>query len=262
VLIEIELLPPVNDLPPCISNIGNDVTTFECDGRDCAAIRQARRLPCHRRKLRPRHHLFLQGDLQDHVYFVTKGAIRLYALLENGRRQIVEFKFPGDFILFDGGSKYRFNAQAITATELRSFPLAAFDAAAGHDARFMLKLYEAVGAELARARNLILVSGQRRAEGCMAALLLDMADRAPPRDSESGFVSLPVLRGDIADYVGLSHETVSRIFSQFKKSGLIDLRGRSGLKLIDRAALAALADWTVGGRRPQTVARASHRPAN
>jgi CRP-like cAMP-binding protein len=249
---------PVNDLPPCIRNVGNDHAAVHCESGECAAIRHARRLPCHRRKLKRRHHLFLQGDPQRHVYYVATGAIRLYALLENGRRQIVDFKLPGDFILFDHEPKYRFNAQAISATEVRSFPLASFRAAAGDDAAFMLKLYAAVSAELARTRNLMLISGPRNAEGCLAALLLDLADRAPPLEAVRGFVALPMLRSDIADFVGLSHETVSRVLSQFKKIGLIDLRGRSGLKLVDRPALAVLANCTVGGRRPETVARAPH----
>lgn len=250
----------MNALPPCIRNIGIDDATLKCGGLECATTHHAPALPCHVRKLRPRHHLFLQGDLQNHVYLVTKGAVRLYVLLENGRRQIVDFKFPGDFILFDRRPKHRFNAQAITATELRSFPVASFYAAAGNDVHFMMKLYTAVAADLARARNLALIAGQRNAEGSLAALLLDMADRAPPLVGVRGFVALPVLRGDIADYIGLTHETVSRVFSHFKRRGLIDLRGRSGLKLIDRAALAALADGAVCG--PRLAARASHHSAN
>ena len=243
---------PANDLPPCIGNIGIDAAALDCGNGRCAAVRHARRLSCQARKLRARHHLFLQGDVQDHVYLVTKGAVRLYALLANGRRQIVDFKLPGDFILFDLGPTHRFSAQAIAATEVRSFPLASFYAEAGSDARFMLKLYRAVAADLARARDLTVMAGQRSAEGCMAALLLDMADRAPPQDGKSGFVALPVLRGDIADYVGLTHETVSRIVSHFKRRGLIDLRGRSGLKVINRKALAALADGT---QLPRTAPR-------
>ena len=233
-------------LPPCIDNIGSEAGTgvpqFQCNYPVCLGDYRGLGLACHRRRLAARQHLFLQGDPQTQVYLVTSGAVRLYKLLQNGRRQIMGFKFAGDFISFDRGQCHRFDAQAITATELRSFPTAAFYAAAGSDPRFLLKLYNAVSGDLSRVQDLALTIGQRDAEGSMAAFLLDIDARAVQRRSADGFMSLPMLRGDIADYVGLTHETVSRVFTQLKKAGLIALRGRSGVRLINRPALRALAD--------------------
>jgi CRP-like cAMP-binding protein len=243
-------------LPPCISNIGNeagiDGPQFHCNHPACLGEYRLLGLACHRRRLAARQHIFLQGDPQNQVYLVTSGAVRLYKLLQNGRRQIMGFKFAGDFISFDREPIHRFDAQAITPTELRSFPTAAFYAAAGNDARFLLKLYNAVSSDLSRVHDLALTIGQRDAEGSMAAFLLDIDARIQYRSAD-GFLSLPMLRGDIADYVGLTHETVSRIFTQLKKSGLIALRGRSGVRLLNRPALRALADGISGDRIRRTV---------
>ena len=232
----------MNELRTSIPNNGGGRACQACLGLDCLGEHRPSDLPWSPRKFAPRQHIFHQGDEQRYVYSVTSGFIRLYTLLSNGRSQIIGFKSPGDFVALEYDSKHRFSAQAVTATELRSVPTASFYAAASGDPQLLLKLYNVVCEDLARSHDLVLSIAKRDAEGSMAAFLLDIDARASAPSVKNDFVLLPMLRGDIADYLGLTNETVSRIFTHFKKRGFIEVRGRHGIRLTDRRGLRALSD--------------------
>lgn len=206
-------------------------------------------VPWSRRKLAPRQHIFHQGDEQSHVYLVKSGFVRLYSLLSNGRCQVIGFKSSDDFVAFEFETKHRFSAQAVTATELCSIPLAVFFAAASDDPQYLLKLYTVACKDLSQAHDLVLTIAKRDAEGSIAAFMLEIDARAAARTVKGDFVSLPMLRGDIANYLGLTIETVSRIFTNFKKRRLIEVRGRYGIRLIDRRALRAIAEQIPSDRK-------------
>ncbi len=199
-------------------------------------------VPWSRRRLSPRQHVFHQGDDQTHVYVVKSGFVRLYSLLSSGRCQVIGFKSPHDFVAFEYSAKHRFSAQAVTATELRSVPMATFFAAASEDPQFLLKLYNTACEDLSRAHDLVLTIAKRDAEASIASFMLEVDARATARRTTAEFVALPMLRGDIANYLGLTNETVSRIFTMFKKRRLIEVRGRYGIRLIDRRTLRGIAD--------------------
>lgn len=227
-------------LPACILN--SDVLTA-CEGclaRDRSNEHLIAGLTCAKRTMEPAQHLFVGSDEQLHVYLIRSGAVCLYKMLRGGRRQIVAFKFAGDFIIPATNGPHRFSAQAMTAVELRVFPLALFRAAANEDARFMARLHEIAVAELCKAYDLISILGHHDAEASVAAFLLDVDGRAALHVGGAGAVILPMLRIDIADYLGLTHETVSRVLTSFKRKGLIDVgRGRT-VRIKERSALAAL----------------------
>jgi CRP-like cAMP-binding protein len=232
----------VNELPTSIRNIGAGRACQACLGLDCLGEQRPSDLPWTGRKFAPRQHIFHQGDDQRYVYFLQTGFVRLYSLLSNGRCQVIGFKSADDFVALEYGLTHRFSAQAVTATELRSVPTAAFYAAASGDPQLLLKLYNVVCEDLARSHDLVLSIAKRDAEGSMAAFLLDIDARASAPSVKNDFVLLPMLRGDIADYLGLTNETVSRIFIHFKKRGFIQVRGRHGIRLTDRRGLRALSD--------------------
>lgn len=236
----------MNERRTGIGNIGSDDAYHAYVGLDCVDEQQANDLSWSRRKLAPRQHVFLQGDDQSYVYMVKVGVVRLYTMLSNGRRQIIGFKSPGDFIALENGARHRYSAQAISATELRSVPASAFYAAAGNDPQFLLRLYNVVCANLSDAHDLVVTIAKRDAEESMAAFLLDFDARVSGRSAMGDFVSLPMLRGDVADYLGLTNETVSRIFTNFKRRGYIEVRGRHGIRLINRRALRAISDRNSG----------------
>ena len=210
--------------------------------RDDVKGLRTRSLVWTRRKLTPRQHAFLQGDDKHHVYRVKTGHLRLYATLSDGRRQIIGFKSPGDFVALETGPKHRYSAQAISAAELQSIGAAEFYAAFGADPDMMLKLYRLVCGELSQAHDLIVTMGKRDAEESVAAFLLGVDGRAMDRAARSEFVALPMLHADVADYLGLTNETVSRIFTNFKKRGLVEVRGRHDVRLVNRRTLRAIAE--------------------
>ena len=231
-----------NDLPVALRTNGADRTLPASLELDCS-------VPWSRRKLAPRQHIFHQGDEQTHVYVVKSGFVRLYSLLNNGRCQVIGFKSPDEFVAFEYGAKHRFSAQAVTATEMRSVPTAVFFAAASGDPQFLLKLYNVACEDLSRAHDLVLTIAKRDAEGSIAAFMIEVDARAAARDATGDFVPLPMLRGDIANYLGLTNETVSRIFTNFKKRRLIEVRGRYGIRLIDRRALRSIAEHIPSDRK-------------
>jgi len=232
----------VNDYPAALRGSGNGHASPLTLELECS-------VPWSRRKLAPRQHVFHQGDDQTHVYVVKSGFIRLYSLMSNGRCQVIGFKSAHDFVAFEYSPKHRFSAQAVTATELRSVPMATFFAAASGDPQFLLRLYNTACEDLSRAHDLVLTIAQRDAEGSVAAFILEIDGRAATRSVAGEFVSLPMLRGDIANYLGLTNETVSRIFTMFKKRHLIEVRGRYGIRVIDRRALHAIAERVPNERK-------------
>jgi CRP/FNR family transcriptional regulator len=232
----------VNEYPATIRQFDKASAYHACAGVASVAGHRCCVMPWSSRKLAARQHVFLQGDDKKQVHLVKSGFVRLYALLSNGRRQIIGFKSTGDFVGLESGSTYRYSAQAISATELHAVPIAAFFAVARDDPQFLLRLYNLVCGNLAAAHDLVVTIAKRDAEESMAAFLLDIDAHAPARKAKGDFVSLPMLRGDVADYLGLTSETVSRIFTNFKKRGYIEVRGRHGIRLINPCALRAISD--------------------
>jgi len=245
--------PHVNEHPSAIASFGKVSAYHACAGVESVDGHRICVLPWSRRKLTPRQHAFLQGDDKSHVHMVKTGFLRLYAVLSNGRRQIIGFRSAGDFVALESGSTYRYSAQAVSATELHTVPIAAFFEVASNDPRFLLRLYNMVCDNLTAAHDLVVTIAKRDAEESMAAFLLDIDARAPARKAKSDFVSLPMLRGDMADYLGLTSETVSRIFTNFKKRGYIEVRGRHGIRLINRAALREISDRNASEAGPQAL---------
>ena len=242
----------MNEYSPIIGNLDRARTYHVCAGVGSVDGHRVCVLPWSRRKLAARQHVFLQGDEKRHVHLVKSGFLRLYALLSNGRRQIIGFKSAGDFVALESGSTYRYSAQAVSATELHTVSTAAFFAVAESDPQFLLRLYNMVCENLSAAHDLVVTIAKRDAEESMAAFLLDIDARAPARKAKNDFVSLPMLRGDLADYLGLTSETVSRIFTNFKKRGYIEVRGRHGIRLINRRALREISDRNADDE-PQAV---------
>lgn len=180
---------PLKPLPPCVSGIGSDagrgLAVCSCEGQCRIGLH------CHTRKLNRHEHAFLENDTQTHVHWVKKGVMRLYKSLGNGRRQIVGFAFPGDFVGLGPDAKYLFSAQAVAATELRAVPKSEFEAIAREESRFSSKLFEAVSADQVRAYDLALTVGQRGSEAGLAAFLLEMHARTSEAESMDVLLQIP-----------------------------------------------------------------------
>ena len=188
--------------------------------------------------------IFFEGDDASYVYNLTSGVLRLSKLLPDGRRQIAGFLFPGDFLGITMEDEHAFTAEAITPSTLCQFSRARFDAFVDTHPHLERRLYAIAAQELAAARQQLVLLGRKTAAERVASFLLMLADRYEPTlDALSASeVVLPMSRSDIADYLGLRIETVSREISSLKASRLIRLTTTHNIQLLDRARLELMAE--------------------
>ena len=188
--------------------------------------------------------IFFEGDIATHVYNLTSGVLRLSKLLPDGRRQIAGFLFPGDFLGITMEDEHAFTAEAITSSVLCQFSRARFDAFVDTHPRLERRLYAIAAHELAAARQQVVLLGRKTAAERVASFLLMLDARRTLSSGEvlNGDINLPMSRSDIADYLGLRIETVSREISALKASRLIRLTTTQTVRLVDRERLEQLAE--------------------
>jgi CRP/FNR family transcriptional regulator len=192
------------------------------------------------RRVEAKEFVFAEGDPATHLYQVETGAVALYKVLCDGRRQVLGFAYPGDLIGLGADGEHLINAQATKPTRLRCLPLSALGQMARQDPRLAFRLYEALAGELAATRELMLTTGQRSASERLIAFLLALSRRNARKGQDPLVFDLPMTRTDIADFLGLTIETVSRTFTKLKLAGLIDLPQSSRVCLVDVERLRSL----------------------
>ncbi|MBD3837252.1 helix-turn-helix domain-containing protein [Brevundimonas sp.] len=185
--------------------------------------------------------LIRQGDPAGHVFNITSGSVRVYKLLPDGRRQITGFLFAGDFVGLATGEDYAFSAEAIEDATLCRFRKSDYRALIREAPALESALLERATHELAAAQNQMLLLGRKTALERVASFLLNLPED-PVRPATDGLVRLPMTRAEIADYLGLTIETVSRVFSRLKTTGVIRLVSLHELRIENPDRLAALAE--------------------
>ncbi|MBD7940819.1 Crp/Fnr family transcriptional regulator [Brevundimonas guildfordensis] len=190
----------------------------------------------------PGQALFHEGDPNPFVFNVVDGAVKLYRLLPDGRRQITGFLFQGDFLGLGGRGASSFTAEALTPLSACRFRRSDFDQLLNALPALEHRLVALAGDELMAAQEQIVLLGRKTARERLASFLTRLAERQVQLGGRKGQLHLPMTRLDIADYLGLTIETVSRVFTQFKTSGLIQLLPGNEVALPDPAALKALGE--------------------
>lgn len=191
--------------------------------------------------LKAREHVFTAGDVRSHVHQIESGAVCLYKIMPDGRRQVIDFAYPGDFIGLGCEAEYALNAQVLEPTRLKSLPVSTLARMAGRDPGLGMKLYEAVSRELAATQDHLFTVGQRSASERVACFLLALSRRNARRGRDADTVVLPMTRSDIADFLGLTIETVSRTLTKLRVAQLIDLKQCTLVRLLDIVRLERLA---------------------
>jgi CRP/FNR family nitrogen fixation transcriptional regulator len=176
-----------------------------------------------------------EGEPADYVYKVVSGTVRTSKILSDGRRQIGSFYLPGDTFGLDVGETHAFSAEAITQAHILVIKRSALIALAARDGEIASGLWTLTGRELARVQERMLVL-VKTAQERVVGFLLEMAARVPNGD----VIELPMSRQDIADYLGLTIETVSRTLSALESDGTIDLPSSRRVVLRKRAVLGRL----------------------
>jgi CRP/FNR family nitrogen fixation transcriptional regulator len=181
--------------------------------------------------------IFGEGEPSTCVYRVLKGVVRTYRILSDGRRQVAEFYLPGDIFGLEAGDMHRTSAEAVSTCEVTAIrrhhlvERAISDCGAGH------KLWSLTLHHLRRSEEHMLVLGRKNACERVAWFLMDMAERIPAHDR----LELPMSRQDIADFLGLTIETISRTMTQLQDDGLITLPSCRQVVFRDRRTLEDMA---------------------
>jgi CRP/FNR family transcriptional regulator len=185
--------------------------------------------------------LFAQGEAADSVYNVTAGSVRLFKLLPDGRRQIVGFALPGDFLGLSLSERNGFSAEALSAMSACQFPRAGFSALLDAKPHLLRRLHDMASHELSLAQDQMVILGRRTAEEKIAAFLLGLRKRWARIDGSTVRAPLPMSRQDIGDYLGLTVETVSRMMTKLAREKAIVITP-DGVRLLDLPRLEALAE--------------------
>jgi CRP/FNR family transcriptional regulator, nitrogen fixation regulation protein len=182
--------------------------------------------------------IFGESEPADYVYQVAEGAARSYKLLSDGRRQIGAFHLVGDIFGLENGPAHRFTAEAIVDTTVRLVKRVSLEQVAETDALVARDLLSMTTSNLQHAEDHMLLLGRKTSLERVAAFLLEMDRRLSP----AGVMALPMYRRDIADYLGLTLETVSRALSCLHEKGIIDFIGQTQRQIVlrNRSGLAKL----------------------
>ncbi|MFE1601436.1 helix-turn-helix domain-containing protein [Methylobacterium sp. ID0610] len=161
--------------------------------------------------------IFGEGEEAEFVYKVVSGAVRSYKILGDGRRQITGFHLPGDLFGFDPGESHGHTAEAVSDTRVLIFKRRPIERAATQRAEVACQLWEMTARTLRYAQDHMLMLGRGSAQERVATFLMKAGERL----GGAGAVELPMTRRDIADYLGLTLETVSRTISHLEEEGAL-----------------------------------------
>jgi CRP/FNR family nitrogen fixation transcriptional regulator len=176
-----------------------------------------------------------EDEQAEYLYQVISGAVRTYRMLDDGRRQISAFYMPGDIFGIEAGDVHLSSAEAVTDAQVLVVKRSSVLVRAEHEKDLARQLWTLMVRELQRVQehSLVLI---KNAEERVAGFLLEMAGRS----SGNSAIELPMSRQDIADYLGLTIETVSRTITQLVQSGVIVLETSRRIAFRNRAALSRL----------------------
>jgi CRP/FNR family nitrogen fixation transcriptional regulator len=181
--------------------------------------------------------IFGEKEPADYVYQVASGAVRSYKLLSDGRRQIGAFHLVSDIFGLEIGTEHRFTAEAIVDTTVRLLKRRSLEMVAESNVTVARNLLSMTTNNLRHAEDHMLLLGRKTSLERVAAFLIEM-DR---RSTAAGILALPMCRRDIADYLGLTLETVSRALSRLHDLGILGFIGNNQrqIVLLDREQLAS-----------------------
>jgi CRP/FNR family transcriptional regulator, nitrogen fixation regulation protein len=177
--------------------------------------------------------IFGEKEPAEYIYQVKTGAVRSYKLLSDGRRQIGAFHLVGDIFGLENGAVHRFTAEAVVETTVRLVRRQSLETVADSDPVVACNLLSMTSSNLEHAENHLLLLGRNTALERVAAFLVEMDKRL----TTAGVMALPMSRHDIADYLGLTIETVSRVFSHLHDAVVLDFFGTTQREIIIRDRL-------------------------
>lgn len=213
-----------------------------CSVLDCTGLEEFKKLG-REISLHRGQRLFHEGDRASRVFTLTSGCIKLYNLLPDGRCHVAGFMHPGDFLGITLEDNHAFTAEALDESKLCSFPRKVFDDFVDDHPLMERELYKMAAHELSSAHQQQLLLARKTASERLASFLMLLIEQHEERTNDrSEFVELSMNRADIADYLGLTKETVSRLISAMRRDRVIRLQASDRIEVLDFDRLARLAE--------------------
>jgi CRP/FNR family transcriptional regulator, nitrogen fixation regulation protein len=180
--------------------------------------------------------IYAEGETAGYVYKVISGVVRVSKLLPDGRRQISAFHMPGEMFGFEAGELHHASAEAVVPAKIVAYKWEGVLGTQRQSPSFVRELLSLTVLGLRHTQDHLLLLGRKNALERLAEFLLEMSARM----GGSAILDLAMPRHDIADYLGLTLETVSRMFAELKDRGAIKLESARRVHLIDKGALKAM----------------------
>ena len=181
--------------------------------------------------LEPHSYLFDQYSEARGAYVVEEGVIMIERSSASGRRQILGFSYPGDFVGMTRDDYFEYSVQSLTRAAVREFPIAEFNRLVDNSQALKTNVNRIGGSVFSHALDHVFALGQKKAHERVCYLLQEIRNRkVGPNDTT---IELPMTRQDIADYLGLTMETVSRAMRKLKADGYIAIEGNQTIRLVD-----------------------------
>ncbi len=202
-----------------------------------AALDELDRIVLRKRPIERGQHLFRQGDEAGSLFAVRTGSFKTWLGSQDGEEQILGFYLPGELVGLDGldGRRHHCSAVALETASVCEIPMTELEPLCGKLEPLRHALHELMGREIHRDHKLLLLLARRSAEGRLAGLLLSLSRRFAARGFSPRDFNLSMSRQDIANYLGLAVETVSRLFAHLQEEGLVEVdRRRVVIRDMDR----------------------------
>jgi len=230
-------------------NPEKDVMCLTCAARDsflCSGLEdhELRHLAAHATRfgISRGKTLILEGDKSDDVYNIISGDLSISRLSSDGRRQILGFLGSGDFLGLTLKDSYRFSAEALTDVRLCRFDRASLESLTDRFPGMARQLRRMGSAALDSMLDHVFSLGRKTASERICTFLVALSHKQGSCQMPSREIRLSMSRSDIADYLGLTIETVSRSLSRLKSSGVIEIERAQTLHIIDAERLEAMAE--------------------
>jgi len=226
-----------------------DATCVDCDVRNTAFCdgvpeRELARLETLATflEIRSGETIINEADPSEFIFNVTGGAVKLYKLMADGRRQITGFLFAGSFLGVSDHSEYAYTAEALAPTSLCRFPRKKFESLLAEFPTIGQRMVSILMDDLAGAQNQMLLLGRKTARERVASFLVLLSTRTGKKEQGREVLPIPMNRVDIADFLGLTIETVSRTLTSLKKDNIITIPDGGHIEILDSDELAAISE--------------------
>jgi len=192
-----------------------------------------RRIPAH-------EHLYFEGDTRDSIYVVESGWVKLYRTLVDGQRQVVGFANSGSILGLESDIEHSNGCETVTPVTVRAIPVARIKDACRNDPSFAEQVLRQLGRQLGAAQAQLATVGAQSAEQKLATFLLTISNLC--EETADGEFDLPMRRGEMAEFLGLRLETVSRKMTDFQRRGWIKMTSLYHCRVLRRQVLKDLAE--------------------